>query len=78
PSFASLDDMLKNADFDLLMVGSPNYLHLEHVKAGLEASKRVFTEKPVVINEEQTMAMAALVRQYGSDHMIVGLVLRYS
>ncbi|MBU9811998.1 Gfo/Idh/MocA family oxidoreductase [Rahnella sp. C60] len=77
-AYSSLDDLLKNADFDLLMVGSPNYLHLEHVRAGLEAGKRVFTEKPVVINEEQTLAMAALIRQYGSDNIIVGLVLRYS
>lgn len=77
-AYGSPEDLLKNADFDLLMVGSPNYLHLEHVRAGLEAGKRVFTEKPVVINEEQTLAMAALVRQYGSDNIIVGLVLRYS
>lgn len=73
-----LDDLLAVGGFDLLMVGSPNFLHLEHIRAGLAAGLTVFTEKPVVIDEEQSMALAALVRQYGSDRIIVGLVLRYS
>lgn len=76
--FASLDEMLAAGGFDMLMVGSPNYLHLEHIHAGLKAGYRVFTEKPVVINEEQTMALAKLVAQYGQDNILVGLVLRYS
>jgi predicted dehydrogenase len=77
-AFASLDEMLAAGEFDLLMVGSPNYLHLEHIEAGLKAGKRVFTEKPVVINEAQTMALAKLVSQYGQENILVGLVLRYS
>ncbi len=70
--------MLAAGGFDLLMVGSPNYLHLEHIEAGLKAGKRVFTEKPVVINEAQTMALAKLISQYGQENILVGLVLRYS
>lgn len=77
-AFATLDDMLAAGGFDLLMVGSPNYLHLEHIEAGLKAGKRVFTEKPVVINEAQTMALAKLISQYGQENILVGLVLRYS
>ncbi|HEY0211713.1 Gfo/Idh/MocA family oxidoreductase [Acerihabitans sp.] len=76
--FSTLGELLAAGGFDMLMVGSPNYLHLEHIRAGLEAGLIVFTEKPVVINEEQTLALAELVRQYGSDRIIVGLVLRYS
>lgn len=77
-AFATLDEMLAAGGFDLLMVGSPNYLHLEHIEAGLKAGKRVFTEKPVVINEAQTMALAKLISQYGQENILVGLVLRYS
>lgn len=76
--FATLDEMLAAGGFDMLMVGSPNYLHLEHIHAGLQAGYRVFTEKPVVINEEQTLALAKLVAQYGQENILVGLVLRYS
>lgn len=63
---------------DVVLVGSPNFLHLEHVGQALAAGYTVFTEKPVVINEEQTMEMAKLVRQYGEARILVGLVLRYS
>ncbi|MFC0141748.1 Gfo/Idh/MocA family protein [Erwinia mallotivora] len=77
-AFASLDEMLSAGGFDLLMVGSPNYLHLEHIQAGLEAGVRVFTEKPVVVDEPQTLALAKLVAQYGEQNILVGLVLRYS
>lgn len=77
-AFASVEALLQHGGFDLLLVGSPNFMHLEHIQQGLAAGYTVFTEKPVVINEEQTMAMARLVRQYGHERILVGLVLRYS
>ncbi|EIM26620.1 Gfo/Idh/MocA family protein [Microvirga lotononidis] len=72
------DRMLAAETLDLLLVGSPNHLHLEHVRAGLRAGVRVFTEKPVVIDENQTFELAALLREFGSDRVLVGLVLRYA
>ncbi len=77
-AFDSVDALLQHGGFDLLLVGSPNFMHLEHIRQGLAAGYTVFTEKPVVINEEQTMAMARLVQQYGHERILVGLVLRYS
>ncbi|MTD25861.1 Gfo/Idh/MocA family protein [Erwinia sorbitola] len=74
----SINALLELSGLDLILVGSPNFLHLEHIRQALAAGHRVFTEKPVVINEEQTMEMAKLVRQYGKDRILVGLVLRYS
>lgn len=77
-AFASIDALLEHGGMDVVLVGSPNFLHLEHVGQALAAGYTVFTEKPVVINEEQTMEMAKLVRQYGEARILVGLVLRYS
>jgi len=77
-SYAELTNMLAAESLDLLMVGSPNFLHLEHTRLGLEAGLKVFTEKPVVIDEEQTWQMLDLVKQYGEESILVGLVLRYS
>lgn len=76
--FETVDQMLRAIRPDLLMVGSPNLYHLEHITAGLRAGVRVFTEKPVVIDEPQTMQMASLLAEYGADNVLVGLVLRYS
>lgn len=77
-AYDSTDALLQHGDLDLILVGSPNFMHLEHIRQALAAGYRVFTEKPVVINEAQTMEMAKLVREYGQDRILVGLVLRYS
>jgi len=78
PAFDSLDEMLSRATPDLLFVASPNYMHLEHIRKGLEAGVRIFAEKPVVTTIEDTFALAALLQKYGTDRVIIGLVLRYS
>ncbi len=76
--FETMETMLKETRPDLLMVGSPNVFHLDQIAAGLRAGVRVFTEKPVVIDEDQTLKMARLLAEYGHESVMVGLVLRYS
>lgn len=78
PAFEGVVEMIEKTKPDLLFVGSPNNFHLDHIKAGLAAGVRVFTEKPVVISEEETLELAALLKQHGVDRLMVGLVLRYS
>jgi len=76
--YDTLEGMLAAEKLDLLMVGSPNHMHLGHIRTGLEAGCKVFTEKPVVTTVAETMALAQLINQYGSDNVMVGLVLRYA
>jgi predicted dehydrogenase len=78
PRFDDVATMLADAKPDLVFVGSPNSFHLEHIKLGLAAGVRIFTEKPVVTTKEDTMALAALLAEHGTDRVMVGLVLRYS
>lgn len=78
PAFGDVETMLAEAKPDLLMVGSPNHLHLRHIAAGLAAGVRVFTEKPIVRTEEETWALARLLRAHGEDAILVGLVMRSS
>ena len=77
-AYDTLEAMLAGENLDLLMVGSPNHMHLGHIRTGLEAGVKVFTEKPVVTSEAETMALASLIHQYRSDNVMVGLVLRYA
>jgi predicted dehydrogenase len=77
-SYESLEQMLTREKLDLLMVGSPNHMHLDHIRIGLEHGVKVFTEKPVVTTAEETMEIARLIATYGSDNVMVGLVLRYA
>lgn len=76
--FNSVETMLDQCAPDLFFVGSPNSFHLEHIKCGLAAGVRMFTEKPVVTSVEDTMELAGLLAKYGTDRVMVGLVLRYS
>lgn len=76
--YETLEGMLAAENLDLLMVGSPNHMHLGHIRTGLQAGCKVFTEKPVVTTVAETMELARLIHQYGSDNVMVGLVLRYA
>ena len=75
-AYETPQEMIAAETFDLLMVGSPNHLHLEHIRIGLEAGLTVFTEKPIVISVEESLQLASLLHQYGSERLLVGLVLR--
>jgi predicted dehydrogenase len=77
-AYESLEALLDTENLDLLMVGSPNHLHLDHIRIGLERGLKIFTEKPVVTTVEDTLALAELLARYGSDNVMVGLVLRYA
>ena len=76
--YSSLNEMLLNEKLDLLMIGSPNHLHLDHIKIGLNAGIKIFAEKPIVIDEAQSFELARLLGEFGQDQVLVGLVLRYS
>ncbi len=72
PRFDSIARMLDEAKPDLFFVGSPNVFHLEQIRQGLEAGVRIFTEKPVVVSVEETMALAELLAKYGTDSVMIG------
>lgn len=78
-SYETIAEMHKAENLDLLMIGSPNHMHLGHIREGLELGLKIFTEKPVVTTEEDTFALLELLKQSGStDNVMIGLVLRYA
>jgi predicted dehydrogenase len=77
-AFASVEDLIASGPLDLLMIGSPNHLHLDHIRKGLEAGLKVFCEKPVVTTMEDSLELASLMARFGAERLMVGLVLRYS
>jgi len=79
-SYPDLETMLKAEKLDLLMIGSPNFMHLEHLRTALQSDvKYIFCEKPIVISEEETFELLGLMKEHGGpERVLVGLVLRYS
>ena len=68
---ASLEEMLaahgpdSEAPIDVVYVGSPNSLHVEHTIAALEAGFHVLVEKPFALTAAQAHAMVEAARRAG-------------
>jgi predicted dehydrogenase len=75
-SHADVKSLLKAGPFDLVMIGSPNHLHYEHLLAAFEAGYPIFAEKPIVRTEEETYALARRIREKKTPPLYVGLVMR--
>ena len=68
--------LLRDGPFDLVMIGSPNHLHFEHLLAAFEAGYPIFAEKPIVRTEEETFALARRLTSGGIPPLYIGLVMR--
>jgi predicted dehydrogenase len=73
---ANAQALLKDGSFDLVMIGSPNHLHYEHLLAAFEAGFPIFAEKPIVRTEDETFALARYLGNRKAPPVYVGLVMR--
>jgi predicted dehydrogenase len=73
-AYSSAETLLKDGPFDLVMIGSPNHLHYEHLLASFAAGYPVFAEKPIVRTEEETFALAHHLAK--APPLYIGLVMR--
>jgi predicted dehydrogenase len=72
---ADVAELFRRGPYDLLMLGAPNHLHLEHLMAALETGTPIFAEKPIVRTEAETEALARRLAA-GGPPVYVGLVMR--
>ena len=75
-SYDSALALLKDGPFDLVMIGSPNHLHYEHLLAAFEAGYPIFAEKPIVRTEDETFALARHLAGKKAPPLFIGLVMR--
>ncbi|HPA39988.1 MAG TPA: Gfo/Idh/MocA family oxidoreductase, partial [Phenylobacterium sp.] len=61
---------------DLVMIGSPNHLHFEHLNLALDAGFPIFAEKPIVRTEDETVTLAQRLAKGGGPPVFIGLVMR--
>lgn len=78
--YSDAAEMLARHSFDLLLIGSPNHLHIDHLRLALASdTPHIFAEKPVVISLDETLELARLLAAHdGVARVAVGMVLRYS
>ncbi len=75
-TFETPADLLARGPFDLVMVGTPNHLHFEHIGLALDAGWPVFAEKPIVRTQAESLALAARLAAGGTPPLYIGLVMR--
>lgn len=64
-AFYSVDDLLKDGDFDVLHICLPHYLHAPYAVKALNAGKHVLCEKPMALNVREANEMRAAAAKNG-------------
>ena len=64
----SIEEAVTGADVDLVVVGLPNHLHLEAVRAAARAGKGVLCTKPLGRNAAEAREMLEIVERAGVFH----------
>lgn len=75
-AFATPAELIAAGPYDLLMVGTPNHLHFEHINRALDAGFPVFAEKPIVRTATETLALASRLAEGNGPPLFIGLVMR--
>jgi len=63
--YHSYEELLADAEVDVVHICTPNCFHFPMVKAALEAGKHVVCEKPLAINSQETAELVRLARESG-------------
>jgi predicted dehydrogenase len=74
--YSNLAALFADGPFDLVMIGSPNHLHHEHLLAAFEAGFPIFAEKPIVRTEAESLALARRLATRKIPPLYIGLVMR--
>jgi predicted dehydrogenase len=75
-SYRSVEQLLTSGPHDLVLIGSPNHLHAEHLMLALYGRAPVFAEKPIVRTENESYALAQRLSHDETPSLYVGLVMR--
>ena len=74
--FATPAELIAAGPYDLLMIGTPNHLHFEHINLALDTGWPVFAEKPIVRTAAETLALARRLADGATPSLFIGLVMR--
>lgn len=63
--YHSVEEMLQQADIELVIVNTPVQTHYEYAKKALEAGKNIIVEKPFTVNVSEAEELTALAEEKG-------------
>ena len=68
--YATVEELLRAGDVDILVVSTPNYLHAPQAIAALEVGVHVMVEKPMSLNTREAERMLRASEQSGAKLMV--------
>ena len=68
--YATVADLLRDGEVDMLVVSTPNYLHAPQTVAALEAGVHVMVEKPMAMTSAEAKRMLAASEDSGVKLMV--------
>lgn len=69
-SYDNVDELINDAEIELIIVNTPNNLHLEHAIKAMRAGKHVLIEKPAAATVADVKALFDVGRETGKHIMI--------
>lgn len=63
--YSQIETMLDDPDIELVIIATPNHLHIPQAKLALQAGKHVVIEKPFCISAEEGKALMDVAQQAG-------------
>ncbi len=64
-AYGSYEDLVKDADIDLIYVATPHSFHYEHAKLAIENGRNVLLEKAFTVNAIEAIKLIELAREKG-------------
>lgn len=74
--YASGEELIQNADVDMIDICLPTFLHARHAIWAMEKGRHVFMEKPVCLNMEEAKLLLETLKKTGVK-MQIGQVIRF-
>ena len=69
--YSNISEFLANAEIDVVIITTPNGLHLDYAKAAAKAGKHVIVEKPLEITEDRASCIFAACRDAGTRLFVI-------
>jgi UDP-N-acetylglucosamine 3-dehydrogenase len=76
PAFSTIEEMLNDVDVELVMVCTPDHLHVAPVCAAAQAGKHIFLEKPIATSLRDADTILSAIEQ-NKVSFTVGHCLRF-
>ncbi len=76
-AFTSLKEMVDRKDIDIVVIYTPDQLHLEHIETCFKAGKHVICTKPLVTSRREAEKVIQLDKAYPQLQLMVGQSSRF-